>query len=347
MPCKFCNGRTRIIFEDYNQTTRKCRACFQTFVIDRPQDPRPRRRNSYLCYNHQGKADILIDALSENWLLAEESNSNNILFALTDSDVDKRRPLIESLRHEGTGLFFVYPHAARPSLIHGYYEPWEYTTAHFVVNEYHAEVLRRLGYEKPIHSIGWHLCEIKEFTPKDKPYNVLFAPIHPVCAAIDRAVNADVFRRLYPYVKSGDINLTVRYIGKLPANGLEPMPGVTYLHGRKDLTLEQIDSADLVIAHQTFSWLAVARGVPTLMMGERVPAHVHLGGEAYKNIKGWDLVADLFIYPMDILEVDDTMALMTRAVQSDNEIRDWKRRMIGDPFDPDRFVNIIEGYIKT
>ena len=51
------------------------------------------------------------------------------------------------------------------------------------------------------------------------------------------------------------------------------------------------------------------------------------------------------MYPLDILHTDDPMALMEQAADSDIMIADWKKRMIGEAFDPVKFVEIVKGYV--
>jgi len=264
---------------------------------------------------------------------------------LTDSDVRGRVKLLEAMQKIGVKLFFVYPHAARPSMINDHYPTWEGTTAQFVVNEHHAEVLRTYGYEKPLHSIGWHLCPLHEFRPKDRAQNVLFAPIHPRNAPQDKKVNLETFERLYGCVKKNGINLTIRHMGDLVDNGIPKREDVKYVQGKMDQSFREIDDADIVIGHQTVAWIAVARGVPTVMIRESMPTHFRASNQGYEDVKSWDRVSHLFRYPLDILEESDTMGLLNRAIKSDDEIWDWRRRMIGDAFSPEVFVKIIEEYL--
>jgi hypothetical protein len=113
-----------------------------------------------------------------------------------------------------------------------------------------------------------------------------------------------------------------------------------------DQNYEQIDNVDVVIGHQTFAWLAVARGVPTVMMAERdLPTHVQPRTKPIQFVKHWYKYVDLIAYPLDILECTDTLGLLRRVVTTDEDIRDWRRRMIGYPFRPDRFLGALEKYL--
>lgn len=284
--------------------------------------------------------------MSHGWEQYTEVYTSQARIVLSDNDVKGRARQLERLKKNGNKLFFVYPHAARPSMINDQYPAWEHTTAQFVVNEHHADVLREYGYKKPLHGIGWYLCPLKEFSPKKEPKNILFCPIHPRNAPQDREVNRATFERLHKLVKTDDIKLTVRMIGLPEDNGLKLENDVTYTNGKLDQSLDQIDNADVVIGHQTVAWLSVARGIPTVMTAEYMPTHFRVDGQnKYQDVKSWKKVHEFFRYPLDILCEDDTMSLLTRAVKSDVEIADWRRRMIGDAFDASNFVQTIERYL--
>lgn len=346
MRCHFCiSGRAREIGETQYLNKYFCLVCRNTFEIEKPQPLKP-ENNPFICFNHQGKADALVSALAPKFSqLTAEVYNHRVKFALTDSDIKGRQRQLTKIREAGCNVFFVYPHAARPSMINDYYPRWNYTTAQFVVNECHAEVLRAYGYDKPLIGIGWMLCPLREFQPKQRARNVLFAPIHPRNAPQDRDVNARTFARLYPHVQSGEINLTVRHVGDLLDNGLTHEAGVNYIQGKMNQDYGEIDAADVVIGHQTAAWIAVARGTPTVMTGEDMPTHFRRYDQQYDDVRSWRRVAPLFQYPLDILAENDTMRLLNRAVRSDAEIADWRRRMIGDAFDPLKFVTIVESFI--
>jgi len=132
----------------------------------------------------------------------------------------------------------------------------------------------------------------------------------------------------------------------LDKNGLWEAPGVIYVEGQPDQSYAQIDAADVVVSHQTFAYIAVARGVPTVMMSEQYPPRI--GCEEYNTfqyVMNWEKYRDLLAYPLDILAEDDTLALFQRAVRSDEEIVNWRCRLIGEPFDPLQFVKKVKKYL--
>jgi len=310
---------------------------------------------NFICFNHQNKADPLISALKPKYEQVEvdihgyeqkiargAATGREVNFVLTDSDVQKRQQNLRKLYHLGVRLFFVYPHAAIPPLINGIWPPWNETTAHFVVNEYHAEVMRALGYNKLTINIGWSLCPLREFQPRKKErLNVLFAPIHPRNAPQDKEANSATMQKLGALADNGLINLTVRYIKRLYESGLEAHKGVVYQSGTTTPAFDEIDRADVVVAHQTFAYLAIARGVPTVMFANDMPVHYAATRTEWVDLKDWRKVVGLIRYPLDILKESNTLGLLHRTAESDSEIKDWRTRMIGDAFDPQRFRDTI------
>lgn len=301
-------------------------------------------------FNHQNKGMALIQALkAAGHTLSAQSGSAEIIF--TDVDVPPRAANLASLHQRGKKIF-VYPHAARPNLFHDFdnYPPFPHVTAHFVPAEGNIEILRQSGLPHALEVIGWYLCPMRPFQPRGQARKVLFAPIHPnangTLPSVDRQTNTETFKKLLPLVESGDIELTVRFLRGLEKNGLWTVEGVTYIEGKPDQSYQEIDAADLVVSHQTMGHIAVARGVPTVMMGESTTPH--LGSDETNNLqyaRNWEKYRDLLRFPLDILVEDDTRALFQRAVQSDEEIADWRCRLIGQPFDGQRFVRALERYV--
>lgn len=306
------------------------------------------RTRQFFCFNHQGKADAYIRALeARGW---KQSTSIALArFVLADADVrGRQRQLAEAARRRKK--IFLYPHAARPNIF------WDFpgtsyssfVTAHFVVSEGHIQIMKAYGNPYPLHAVGWHLCPILPFRARREIRNVLFGPIHPnsngFLCRLDRQLNREAFERVRSLASEG-VALTVRHLHDIKTNGLWRAGGVTYVEGSRDQSYAEIDQADLVVSHQTFAHLAIARGVPTLMMGEWHPPRWGGSEEALQMVRSWDRYRDLLAYPLDILAEEDTQALATRATGCDCEIEDWRERLIGTPFDGDRFVDLVESYL--
>lgn len=304
---------------------------------------------NYILFNHQSKAKAFVEALAPRYraLRRIDPHYKSARFVLADNDVLTRARKLDSLWRDGIRKVFIYPHAARPSLIYAFYDPWRRTTAQFVSTSAHIEIMRRIGYKGALHAVGWSLCPLREFQPRERAHNVLFAPIHPRNSQVDRKVNQAVFEKLYPLAKHGDIYLTVRWLAPFDGNGIRCYndPNITYVEGGLGPDWRQIDDADVVIAHQTFAWLAVARGVPTLMMGEDITPHVEYRTGQHFEARGWENYRELLMYPLDILYSDDPLSLMQSAARDDGDIADWRNRMIGEAFRAEEFVVLLESYL--
>jgi len=98
-----------------------------------------------------------------------------------------------------------------------------------------------------------------------------------------------------------------------------------------------------VIGHQTFAYLAVARGKPTLMMREDLPPHTVSHGQTV-YAQSWEKYADLMMYPLDIL-AGEPAELIRRACQGDAAAAAWRERFVSTPWDAKKFVTILESYL--
>ncbi len=299
----------------------------------------------FFCFNHQGKADAYIQALTAHgWHQVKSPDQAHCL--LSDSDVAGRFRTLQEYARRGLRIF-LYPHAARPNIF------WDFPNtqispfvqAQFVVSQGHVDIMRAYGLRGVLKVVGWHLCPILPFRPRTRAKQILFAPIHPnsngFLSRLDKDLNVQTFKRLLSLV-TDDVRLTVRYLRELSQNGLWKTSCAEYIQAEPDQSCRQIDQADLVVSHQTFAHLAVARGVPTLMIGEWHPPRWGGTEATLAFVQHWDRYKNLLMYPLDVLAEENLHGLIHRAISSDAEIADWRARLIGRPFDADLFVNELE-----
>lgn len=313
-----------------------------------------RRSLRFVCKPHQGKERAYTKALlADGWrqVVYRRGWAHAALFDLTNGrgGVGWNENIL-GLHKVGVPLF-LYPHAARPMIQwDGICDVWPHTRASFVIAEGHAEVMRRYGYPHKTVVTGWTFCKQKPFKPAAEVKTVVFGPIHPNANGwlnpVDIAINSETFRRLDAWRKRSGARLIVRHIHPLSAQGVPEVRGVEYIQATPDGSTREIDSADLVVGHQTFAYIAVARGVPTLMMAENEAPRSGNCDANFTRVKSWDLYRDYLAYPLDILAEDDTAGLIERAVKSDDEIAEWRERFIGKPFDPDFFVSELKRMIQ-
>jgi hypothetical protein len=261
-----------------------------------------------------------------------------------------RRPLLDKAHKLGKSIF-LYPHAARPQIAwDGLYEPYPHITACFVIAEGHAEVMRRYGYPHPLEVTGWTYCYPQAFRPTPGRH-VLFGPNHPNAngwlSEVDRDINRRAFEILLALHRAGAIVLTVQYLRGLDQNGLWEEPGVRYIQARPDQSVARIDEADVVVSTQTLAYLAVARGKPTIMLGENTPPR---GGNCEENfafVVSWEKYRDYMRFPFDLLNTDDPAELIERAARTDEPVRAWRDRFIGPVLKPERFTAVVDRYMEV
>jgi len=305
-----------------------------------------RRGKYFYVINHQNKAAAYIAALRERgW--RQSVLQPQCQFILSDLDVGARRKEINVFVAQNKPAF-LYPHTGRPPLQwDGMYPYHQHVKAVFGIGEAWVEVPKIYGYRgAPIIPMGWTYCKIKDFQPCDEPKNVLFAPIHVngngYLSERERNTNAQVFKKL---LGVQNINITVRYLHKLEDNGIWREEGVKYIAAIPDQGTVEIDRADVVIAHQLMGYLSVARGKPTLFMDEGLVPISGNTDAAMKQVANWDKYKHLLMFPHDILADGDAMTLMRKACRDEKGIQAWKDRLIGEPFDGERFVDTLEAML--
>ena len=308
------------------------------------------RIKRFYFFSHQQKEKELANALvTAGWRQSHTPTNADILFS--DGDHPSRHYDFQKYTQRGKSIFG-YPHAGRPNLFNDFdsmpISP--YITADFIPSNGHAKVQQAFGVERPFESIGWWLCPMHEFQSKQQAYKILFAPIHPNAngslSHIDKQINSDTFKILLKLLEFSKIELTVRHLQLLERNGLWRENGVRYVLGQADQTYQEIDEADLVVTHQTMQYITVARGVPTVGMGESIPPRIGcVEQHNFSQVKSFDKYKDILAFPLDILTEPDTLALFERTIASDTEIVEWRARMIGEPFDAKKFVERMESYL--
>ncbi len=306
---------------------------------------------TFYYFNHQNKGKAFAEALiARGWKKVSDYFGAGV--CLADSDVTElRKEHLAKMHARGTKIF-VYPHAARPPVHYDFddYKASGLTTAQFVVSERHADVLRAIGYEGPIHPIGWSYCPIERYRGSKQLRRVLFAPVHANGSGwlhqVDKDLNRRAFDRARKFSRERKLDLTVRFLGSLDGCGVPRVPGVNYVRGEPNQSIANIKNADLVIATQTFQYLAVASGKPTIGVGESVSPKIGFSDETFRWASSWDKYRDLMAFPLDILDDSVTMNdLVDMAINENPVVEDWKKALIGRPFDPKLFVNNLESHL--
>lgn len=302
-------------------------------------------------FDHQNKSAAYREALAAaGYEFTDRDNVQGVRFYL--SDADWRNEMMEEARGRNIPVF-LYPHAARPMVIYdGCVEP-KPVCCMFTQAPGGKAIMEKIGYPYPVEVSGWAYSEVRPFRPVEKVNRVLFAPIHPNgngwLSDIDRHINVRAFSALQIWCYEHQAQLSIRYIGTPEQCGLGEAaafeaPYIEWHPGRKNNSTADMESADLVVAHQTFAWIAVALGIPTVMMAEDVPPRSGNRAAGFCYVQHWDDYKADLMYPLDIL-AGDPEGTIEKAAKGCSAVEDWKARLIGKPLNGPAFVEKLESYL--
>lgn len=247
---------------------------------------------------------------------------------------------------ERVGRTILYPHSAWPTLhCDGVYPVHPSVEAAFVVGEGSRQVLEAVGFSPPTDAVGWpygELLPMRTTTPR----RVLFGANHPDRLghlALRQRIDNE---RIVDELVDGGFEVTVRHVGTLRQNGLQRRPGVRYhAAGRNGAGIarppeDDLAEADVVVSCGTFAHRSLALGIPTVMckQSEWMSDGLRPGQPGY--LRQWSRYAHLLHFPYD---ADDDLAGTVRAAAADpGPAEEWRRRFLGEPFDPAAFVRRFE-----
>lgn len=293
--------------------------------------------------DHFGKGLPIAVALARagHEVLPYNQHADLLLSDLDDPNYGYRR-LIDFHKDAGATVL-LYPHGAQPLIGYdGMHEPYEKVDGNLVIASGHAEVMRRIDYPAPVHVIGWSLCEQAQFRPAADVRRVLYAPTHPSGHGTLDDVERELNTRYYEALLAGPWELTVRHIGTLEQNGLWEADGVRYSRGDYTVATDDIDAADVVVAAPgTFPALTVARGTPMVTYAQGLAPTYGLPETPLPTLRNLGRYEQYIRYPFDI-EDGPLDEVLHAAALSEDPIRDWKRRFIGEPISDRAVAELIE-----
>ena len=303
----------------------------------------------YVLEDHQNKSAAYAGALSSaGYFEARHLNCQGIRFIL--SDADWRTTEMDTAAARSIPVF-LYPHAARPMVIYDGCVTPRTVRCMFTQAPGGKALMEKIGYPNPVEVSGWAFSEVRPFRPVAEVKRICFAPIHPNANGylnrVDKDLNRKTFERLSGWCSANHVELSIRFIGSLAECGLDGLPEadfITWHQGKKNNSTFDMERADLVVSHQTFAWMAVALGIPTVMMGEDVPPRTGNSEAGFRYVDHWEDYKDYLMYPLDILSGDPD-AVIAKAAAGCPAVEEWKQRFIGEPFDGPAFVKTLEAYL--
>jgi len=318
-------------------------------------------KGKFYLSDHQGKGRAYVEALESAGYVRVQTPADDPDFAFYDHDVGAGgngfRQGLDFLHAKGVPVF-LYPHAARPMLQwDGMYPVWPHTVCNYTIAPGHKAVMEAFGYPVPVEVMGWTYCEISPPAPLlprrlglkgGGRLKVLFGPIHPNgngwMHPVDKQANAAVLKLL---LQTPGIELTVRHIKRVDLSGIWKANHVRYVLGKANQCITEIDQADVVIAHQTFAYLAAARGKPLIMFGDQVKPHSGNKPENFRWVASWEKYRGLMQYPLEVENAEGPeglRAMMEQAMREDVGAV-WRERFVGKPFEAQAFVRSVENHI--
>jgi len=122
MRCPKCATLSPVFRNDEYRTLYRCPKCRSRFTalnrhyLEQEAAAESVRAPSYFVWAHQDKSEALTDALNTKYRQVGTYQRRGLKFILTDSDIRGKQFHMEQARKMGCRRFFVYPHAAPPSL---------------------------------------------------------------------------------------------------------------------------------------------------------------------------------------------------------------------------------------
>ncbi|MCR4340773.1 MAG: hypothetical protein NUW01_12905 [Gemmatimonadaceae bacterium] len=292
-------------------------------------------------FDHQRKSLGILSALQAAGHRIVDRPPADLLLVDHDS-APPRAQLIDAFHADGTTVV-MYPHGARPTFQYaGILEPDQRIRGQLVHGPGIADIYRIVGCPHEPHVVGWTYSPTVPFHAPRKIRRVLFAPHHPfgngTMCEYERTLNADVARRLAAL----DVEVTVQMYGSPETNGVPTVGRWRYVPSSLDLDWRHIDQADAVIGDGTIAYLAIARGKPTVMVGN---ARQVYADDMVTPVDRWPDIAAALRYPVDTTAGPlDHMLELARA--GTTEVNEWKERMIGPPLSRSLLVRTLESLAR-
>ena len=298
-------------------------------------------------YPNRDKGKRFVDTLLDSGEYQITKNVGRADFLLVDYEGRCPHDIDISLKRHIP--VFIYPHAAMTFLAwDGMYPVNKNITCNFIPSFGQRQVMWSYGYPCKTLVTGWPYSEVKPFEPynnkKDK-LQILFAPLHNIKESRKRFASSFWDEKFHAnriafemLLKIPESQLTVYKVGDpLSDNNIPTHPDVTYLESdlsvAKSVKMISDPKYDLIVSFDTFAWIAVALGKPTIMYTQNQRWQGVLGPAGH-----WDKYNKKILYPYELMEMDLTENLLLEILQSDSKINGWKNTFIGAPFSEYAFL---------
>jgi hypothetical protein len=298
---------------------------------------------TFFCQHNRDKADPYTKVLLENGY-QETKDIKTSDFIIIDHNWGD--DVMEYLRWTGKPIFMIL-HGLRGSMFwDARYKIHPIESCYFLPAKGYIGMFRQGGYPANMKAVGFPWCEVKPFQPTTMR-KILFAPIHPDDQGYHNTPehadkNSQVWSILKEYAK--DYQITVyNSLKSEKKSGITKIDNVRYIPSSLSIdgALKMINQADIVISFDTFAFLSVASGKPTMMMDE----YQYPPNKEPKKSLHWEIYEKSYKYPYTFLNMPgDPLSNMLQCVKDGSSIQEWKDNFIGNNFDKDLFLNTIKEY---
>lgn len=301
---------------------------------------------SFFVFRQRDSADAYVKALLGAGY-TETKDLTRADFVLYDHEV-RLAGHTQTIKNKPT---FIYPHTPYSWFI------WDgicfirEASCNFVYGENAKLGLESFKYLNRVEVCGFARCAALPFRPS-KGRRLLFAPAHLLMnKRFAKDEDYRVHRAAFDWVVRNAKHFesaTVRVYDSVEENGFYKADGINFEdaavthHYTSALTVESslasIESHDIIISCNTFGYLSLARGKPTILYGNCKPRTREGEAQSYPLYKH---LID-FPYPLESLTVDDVI----KAGSIINPVvEEWRRQTIGTNFNAEKFLSIIKEYV--
>lgn len=302
---------------------------------------------SFYVFSIRDAADAFVDSLLSAGYIRSQSlkDADFILADKEPTDAKRRFEFIKSIA--GRPVFY-FPHTPYAYwLWDGRLPMHSPICCNFVVGDGAVMGMKAYGYPYRVEAVGFPRCVVKPFSPTTGK-NLLYAPARLMGNGWwwhkgEREAHRRVARWILENMENFD-SVTVNYsvsrekseVTELEKSGTKLINiGNSRSLGDKTAS-ESITGIDLVIACKTFGYLAVAKGIPTILYG-------YDKNETYRSYH-YDLYKDHYEFPLDLhkMTIEDVMNLKTHRPV---EVEEWCRVNIGNSFNSEKFLSVVREYL--
>lgn len=283
-----------------------------------------------------------------------------IMAGCAESDMAHAEFVLHDAVHEGYAMrgdsrpSFVFPHTPQSWFLwDGMLVPNK-VCCNFVAGEGAVRGMRAYGYPHRVEAIGFTRCEVQPFRPTPGK-RLLIVPAHrtrtnkyPEPDYVNRAMKSIRYFLGYRshfeqiticWDEPAFVQFARRYVRERNIKVVATNP-----HTDKDplvTMMGRIDNHDLVVSCGTVGCVSAAMGKPTIFFTEEGVPHTPPRAQAAH----FGLYRDIIRHPLmaEQMTLDE---IINACKAPDPRAEQWKRDIIGDNFDAEKFVRIIKEYVK-